>query len=79
MLFEKLCYIKTNINFRNSGTDPSKVLGQGLYFIPYASCTKFLSKILATLNTLKYEKVYNTTVSYLVSCHVIARPATMKR
>ena len=33
MLLEKLCYMKTNINFRDQAWNrPRKVLGQGLHF-----------------------------------------------
>ena len=56
----------------------SKMLGQGLCFIT-ASCPKFLLKILATLKQPKNVKSINdTTVSHLVSCHVIPRPTTIK-
>ena len=57
---------------------PLKVLGEGLYFIPWASCPKFLSKILATLNTLKMWKA--SIISSLVPHppHPSPRPATVK-
>ena len=32
MLLEKLCYLKTNINFRDPGQTPGKVLGQGFFY-----------------------------------------------
>ena len=69
MFLEKLCYIKTNIHFRNPGTD----------LPPPAKC--WVKDFILSGN-LKHPKnvksINNTTSSYLVSCCVIPRSATMK-
>ena len=85
MLLEKLCYIKTNLNFRDPGTDsgppppPSQSVGSRNLFYPMSIMLKAFIKDSSYLKHLKNVKsVSNTTSSYLVSCRVIPRPATMK-
>ena len=80
MLLEKLCHMKININFRDLAWNrpPAKCWSKTLFY-PLNIIPKFLSKILATLRHPKNVKSSNnTTVSHLVSCRVIPRPATMK-
>ena len=83
MLLEKLCYIKTNLNFRDPGTDSlppsSQSVGSRNLFYPMSIMLKAFIKDSSYLKHLKNVKsVSNTTSSYLVSCRVIPRPATMK-
>ena len=80
MLFEKLCYIKTNINFRNPGTERPQSVGWRTLFYPIRIKPKISIEGSSNLKHPKDVKsINNTTVSYLVSCHITPRPATMKR
>ena len=53
MLFEKLCYIKTNINFRNSGTDPQQSVGSRTLFYPICIMHKIFIEDSSNLKHLK--------------------------
>ena len=78
MFLEKLCYIKTNIHFRNPGTDlplPQSV-GSRTLFYPMSIMPKIFIEDSGNLKHPKNVKsISNTTVSHLVSCRLI--PATM--
>ena len=80
MFLEKLCYIKTNIYFRNPGTDlppPAKCWVKD--FMPMSIMPKIFIEDSGNLEHPKNVKsISNTTSSYLVSCCVIPRSATMK-
>ena len=79
MFLEKLCYIKTNINFRDPGTDPPQCAGSKTVFYPMSIMPKIFIEDSSNLKHPKNVKsINNTTSSYLVSCRVIFRPATMK-
>ena len=77
MLLEKLCYIKTNINFRGTGKNPSKVLSPGFFY----SLTIIPKIFIENSSNLKHPKnvkcINNRTSSHLVSCCIIPTPVTM--
>ena len=79
MLLEKLCCIKTNINFRDPGTDPPQSVGFRTFFY---SMNIMLKTFIEDFSKLKHPKnvknINNITSSCLVSCRAIPRPATMK-
>ena len=81
MLLEKLCHMKSNINFRDQAWNrpPTECCVKDFILLHKYHGQNFLSKILATLKHPKNVKsINNTTVSHVVSCRVIPRPATMK-
>ena len=82
MFLEKLCYIKININFRNLGTDPPQSVGSRTLFYPISIMPKVFIEDSSNLKHPKNVKSINSnngiTSSYLVSCRVIPRAATMK-
>ena len=79
MILEKLCYIKTYINFRDPGTDPSQGVGFRTFFY---SMNIMLNTFIEDSSKLKHPKnvkiINNITSSCLISCRAIPRPATMK-
>ena len=79
MLLEKLCYMKTNLSFRDPGTDLPQGVGSRTLFYPMSIMPKIFIKGSSNLKHPKNVKsINNSTSSYLVSCHVIPRSATMK-
>ena len=79
MLLEKLCEIETNINFRDPGTDLPQSVGSKTVFFPISIMPKIFIEDSSNLKHPKNVKsINNITSSYLVSCRVIPRPATMK-
>ena len=79
MLLEKLCYIKSNINFRYPGIDPLQSIGSRTLFYTMSIMPKIVIKYSSNLKYPKNVKsIKNTTSSYLVSCCVISKPATME-
>ena len=74
-ILEKLCHIKSNINFR---ADPQQSVGSKTVFYPIRIMTKIFSKDPGNLITPPYTITNNITVSHLVSCREIPRPSTMK-
>ena len=79
MLLGKLCYIKTNINFRDPGTDPPQSFGSTTLFYLMSIMPKIFIEDSSNLKHPKNVKsINNTTSSYLDSCRVIFGPATMK-
>ena len=80
MFLEKLCYIKTNINFRDPGTDPPQCAGSKTVFYPMSIMPKIFIEDSSNLKHPKnMENINSITVPHLVSCHIIPRLATMKR
>ena len=81
MLLEKLCYMKTNINFRDPGTDPPppQSVGSRTLFYPITIMPKIFIEVPSNLKHPKNVKsINNTTYSHLVSCRVRPRLDTMK-
>ena len=79
MLLEELCYLKTNINFRDPGKNPPKSVGSRTLFYLMSIMPRIFIEDSSNLKHHKNVKsINNTTSSYLVSCRVIFRPATMK-
>ena len=75
-----LCYIKTYINFRNFGTGPLQSIGSRNLFYPMSIMPKIFIEDSSNLKHPKnMENINSITVPHLVSCHIIPRPATMKR
>ena len=67
MLLEKLCYIKTNMNFRYLGTDSPQSVGSRSLFYLMSIMPKDSSNLKRPKNL---KSINNTTISYLVSCRV---------
>ena len=61
MFFEKLCYIKTNINFRNSGTNPPQSVGSRTLFYPMSIIPKTFIEDSSNLKYPKNVKSINNT------------------
>ena len=82
MILEKLCYIKTNLNFRDPGTDPPPPSQSVEFRTFFYSMNIMLKTFIADSSKLKHPKnvknINNITSSCLVSCRAIPRPATMK-
>ena len=86
MLLEKLCYMKTNINFRDQAwnrphpySPPSQSVWTRTLFYPISIMPKTFIEDSDNLKQPKNVKsIDNTTVSHLVSCYIITRPATTK-
>ena len=74
MLLEKLCYMKTNINFRDPGTDPRQSVGSRIFFYSITIMPKIFIEDSSNLEHPKNVKsINNTTSSHLVSCREISR------
>ena len=74
MLLEKLCYMKTNINFRDPGTDPRQSVGSRIFFYSMTIMPKIFIEDSSNLEHPKNVKsINNTTSSHLVSCREISR------
>ena len=68
-----------NINFREPGAEAPKSVGFTTFFYPMSIMLKIFIEDSSKLKHPKNVKsINNTTSSYLVSCRVIPRPATMK-
>ena len=78
MLLEKLCYIKTNINFRDPGAEPPKSVGSRTFYLMSIMPKIFIEDSSKLKHPKHVKSINNTTSSYLVSCRVIFKPATMK-
>ena len=79
MLLEKLCCIKTNINFRDPGTDPlAKCWVQDFLSAHEHHAQNFIEGSSNLKHLKNVKSINNTTSSYPVSCRVIPRPATLK-
>ena len=80
MLLEKLCYMKTNISFRDPVIDPSQSFGSRTLFYTISIMPKIFIEDSSNLKHPKNVKSINNTMSsYLVSCRVISSLAIMKR
>ena len=79
MLLEKLCYMKTNINFRSLEQTPLIRVGSRTLFYSISIRPKIY---IEDFGKFKHPKIVksnnNTTVSHLASCRVIPKPVTMK-
>ena len=63
MLLEKLCYIKTNINFRDPGTEPSQSVGSKTLFYLMSIMPKIFAEDSSTLKHPKNVKSINDNTS----------------
>ena len=71
MLLEKLCYIKTNINFRDLRTDsPQSVGSRSLFYLMSIMPKMFIEDSSNLKRPKNLKSINNTTISYLVSCRV---------
>ena len=80
MLLEKLCHMKSKgISETKPGKDPPEGVGLRTLFYPISIMPKIFIEDSGNLKHPKNVKsINNTTVSYLISCHVIPRLATIK-
>ena len=68
---KKLCYIKTNINFRDLGTDfPQSVGSRSLFYLMSIMPKMFIEDSSNLKRPKNLKSINNTTMSYLVSCRV---------
>ena len=72
--------MKSNINFRDqSWNRPPQSVGSRILFYPISIMPKICIEDSGNLKHLKKVKsINNTTVSHLVSYHVIPKPTTIK-
>ena len=79
MLRGKICYMETNINFRDPRTDPLQCASSRTLFYSITMMPKiFIEDFSNPKQHKNVRSINNTTSSHLVSCRVIPRPSTMK-
>ena len=83
MLLEKLCYTKTNINFRdqvwNIPPPPQSIRSRTLFYPISIKPKSFIEDSDNLEHPKNVKSINNTTFSHLVSCRVIPRLATIEK